>query len=482
LKQLLKSSSIYVFLGFLPMGVNFLLAPLYSHILSPEENALLGQAIIFQSFLSIFLNLSIDSAFSRFYFDYYKDEVLLKKYMSTIINFIILLSCVSFVVLSIFGDGLFSIVQKNKTFSFHKYGVWVFLTAFCIVIQSIFLAYYRNCQKPLKFSLVSLSFFFSGIILILIGLLVFKAGALGSIIGRAAGYAIITIILLVIFYRQNGISFEKKLLKESLRYSIPIIPYIVLMNLYGNIDRILIERYFTLNELGIYNFAFLLSGAVSVFVSSCQNAIGPVIYKVLADQEEGYERRVSDLFKMFHFVNTAIITVGLAVTVQFVQLFIAPAYHSILNYIGILFLSFIFRVYYLVYVDSLFFYKKTRWISLITLISFLIGVSSNLILIPKLGIMGVCISVLIINLTQAIGAYVQLRLYKLNLGLYNLNYNHLYTFFILAAYFIPLINSGYCQTNTNAYNYWPLGITILFSVIFFIRNKDTLKQKIKLPF
>lgn len=475
MKELIKSSSIYVLLGFLPMGVNFLLTPLYSHLLLPEENALIGQSVIFQSFLGVLLNLSIDSAFSRFYFDYYKDEPVLKRYMSTVVSFIVILSAAVFAVFLFTGDSIFSFFQKNNTFSFHKYGIWVLLTTFCIVIQTIFLAYYRNAQKPFLFALVSLSFFFAGIALMLTGMIVFKAGALGSIAGRAIAYAAVTLVLLIVFYRHNKFDIDKKFLKESLRYSVPIIPYVILMNLYGNIDRILIERYFTLKELGVYNFAFLISGTVSVFVSSFQNAVGPVVYKVLADEEPGYEGKVNSLFRGFHFINIAIMTLGLAAAVPFVKLFIAVEYHLILQYIGILFFAFIFRIYYLLYVDSLFFYKKTKWISIITFTSFVIGLSTNLVLIPLLGITGVCLSVLVINLVQAFGAFLQLKMYRLNLKIYKLPFNHLYAVAVLLAYFIPLVLTRQQGNLSNVYNYLPLMVTIVFSILFYMNNKDQLK-------
>lgn len=469
--KILRSSFIYLALGFLPMGINFLLSPLYSHILTPEQNALLSQATIFQGFLGVFLSLSIDSAFSRFYFDFYKDEKKLREYMSSVIIFIVLLSSFVLVLLHLWGDPLFLVFQKNQVFTFHKYGIWVFYSTFCVIVQSIFLSYYRNKEKIMGFAIVSLSYFLLSVCGILIGLLYFEAGAYGSLVGRAVAYSALTIIVLTFFFRYAGFHLKIKYLKDSLRYSIPVIPYLLLMTLYGNIDRILIERYFSLGELGVYNFAFVISGAVSVLLSSGQNVISPMVYKLLSEDvvEEG---KVRNAFKWFHFICLSLICLGLGLAVKFTEIFIAAQYQSILEYIGTLFLAYVFRAYYLIYVDSLFFYKKTRWIFLITLGSFMIGLASNLLLIPTLGILGVCISVMIINLTQAAGAYIQLILYKLNRNFYNLGFNHFFTVMIVGGYFLAMIVFIYSGIDTKYANYIPLIVAVLFSTFFIYRNRN----------
>lgn len=467
--KILKISVIYVILGFLPMGINFLLSPLYSHILSPEQNAILGQAAIFQSLLFVFLSLSIDSAFSRFYFDYCKDEKKLMEYMSSIALFIIFVSVIVFACFVLFGDDIFYFAQKNDRFTYSEYGVWVFATTFSTVIQSLFLIYYRNRENVNGFAKISLSFFFLSLGGTLTGLLIFKAEAYGAIVGRSVTFLFLALVLLFLFFTKVGFFFRLSYLKESLRYSIPIIPYVVLMSLYSNVDRLMVERYFMLTDLGVYNFAFLMSGAVSVFITAGQNVVTPIIYKLWAEERPDHAQ-LTRIFKWYHFVCTGALCLGLALAVIFTELFIAKGYQSILNYIGPLFLAYIFRLYYIMYLDSLFFHKKTKWISLITLISFLMGLLSNVFLIPYFGILGVSISVMIINLAQAAGAYLQLNLYKLNADYYRMRINHVYTIASIIVYFAALIILRYNEADVSKANYFPLIVTMIFFTFYLYNN------------
>jgi O-antigen/teichoic acid export membrane protein len=82
--QFLQKAFVYILVGFLPVAANFFLAPVYTRFLAPEEYALIGTAILFQSFLTFFLSLSLDGAFSRLYFDHDKDPAQKHTLLSTL--------------------------------------------------------------------------------------------------------------------------------------------------------------------------------------------------------------------------------------------------------------------------------------------------------------------------------------------------------------------------------------------------------------
>src|SRR5262245_21722945 len=64
----------YTLLGFLPLGVSFLLVPLYTSRLSPSEYGVLAEANITLTFTQLAVQLGLDAAFARFYFDCSRDS------------------------------------------------------------------------------------------------------------------------------------------------------------------------------------------------------------------------------------------------------------------------------------------------------------------------------------------------------------------------------------------------------------------------
>lgn len=480
LKKTLTDSFIYVVLGFLPIAVNFLLAPLYSHYLLPDQNGILGQANMYQGFLAIFLGLSIDGAFTVFYFDYYKKPKILNAYISTLMAFLFLMGIAFTIILFFCGDFLLSFFQKNTVFTYSKYGIWIVILCLSTIIQSIFLSYHRNAQNVKKYAMVSLSYFFVSVAFILMGVVYFNAGAFGSVVGRSVGYLFVTLILLLFFYYKVPFFFKFKFLKTSLKYSVPLVPYLLLLTLHANIDRILVERNFTLHDLGIYNFAFLISGTVSVLIYAIHNTLNPSVYKLLHEDEEKNAPRVNQFFKIFQLVNLFIMCAGLAVVNPFVELFIDKNYHSILPYIGVLFLAYIFKVDYIIYATSLFFYRKTKWMFLITLTSFAIGLGSNFILIPIFGVFGVCLSVLVINFTQMLVVYFLISKYNFHKKPYfNLKENHMFSAAILGVFFLLYYIFSFLHINLKYINYVPL-ISFLFLIPFSLPSTIKIIKNLKL--
>ena len=66
MKDLIKSSTIYILLGFLPTAVNFIMVPLLTTYLTKEEYGLLSISALFQGIIAIFLNIGLDAAFARY--------------------------------------------------------------------------------------------------------------------------------------------------------------------------------------------------------------------------------------------------------------------------------------------------------------------------------------------------------------------------------------------------------------------------------
>ena len=96
---------------------------------------------------------------------------------------------------------------------------------------------------------------------------------------------------------------------------------------------------------------------------------------------------------------------------------------------------------------------------------------SNFFLIPYMGILGVAVSVIIINLMQACGARIQMHIYKINRNFYLLRLNHIYSLCIIVAYFLAYTFLYFNKINLKYSNYFPLIITFVFAIILLIRNK-----------
>lgn len=399
-KKLFQASAVYVIAGFLPLAANFLLAPIYTKYLDPESYGIIALANIFQSVLTLIIGLSLSSAYVRYYYDYYMSPKLLNGYFSTILLSIIILGGGIGVILALVGDAVLALSFQEDGFTFGRYGIWVYLTTFCFVLQALFIAEYRNSQQIRKFVILNLLFFFLPVVFTLFGLIYFELGAWGAIVGRTTGCLLVMGVFLIIYYKNNPFILKRTYLVKSLEYSFPILLYQIVLFGFGNYDRILVERLFNLSTLGIYNFALIVGNLVIIFMSSINNAVVPNIYKLLQESPSGFEESIRKINVSFLIISIFVICACAAVAGPLVRVFINESYHSIDKYIGFIFLSNIYYASYMVHSLPLFYNKQTKAFPVISVIALVAGTGISYVLAIQFGLVGICIGVLCIRFLQ----------------------------------------------------------------------------------
>lgn len=458
--QLIRSTLIYVAIGFLPVAANFLLAPVYTRFMPPDEYALVGLATLFQTFLTFFLSLSLDSAFSRIYFDYERKEKLKHAVLSTLLITVVVISLLVTGILLLVGDSFFSIIFSNRIFRFTNIGYWVAINTFSNAIFLFFALLYRNEEKLKRFTLINLLYFIIPVIGTLAALIIFKTGALGAIIGRALGSILYIVILLGWYFRAHPPVFKSAYLRKALKFSIPIIPYQLMFAGFSNIDRFMLEQNFTLHDFGVYNFAVMVTGLIPVFLNALGNATNPKIFRELANN--GNLESVRKYNYLVLFLSTGVICLSIAAVVPAMRLFINSEYADSYLYFGTLFLSFLPYLHYLVYNVPLFFFGKTKVFPVIAFAALLSGILFNKIAIPGLGIWAVCLSLYIIRGIQALTAFIYIVRYGYNRLPYVKHFNA-----VAGSICLILVYNGVLFLHTRC-GLLPIEIINLFPLVCFL--------------
>ncbi len=475
-KGLLKLTTIYIVLGFLPMGINFLLLPVFSEKLTEAEYGILTLASLFVGVATIVIGLGLDGAFSRYYYQYYKKPKLVNALLSTLVLTIFFSASVLGIFLYFSGDWLFDLLLNNTLFTYSEYGIYIFFTTIATLINTVFLVYFRNEEKVLAFSVTSIAFFVFSITGILLGVLYFEEGAFGSIVGRFAGTVPLALVLLVYFLAKwKGLYFEFRFLKIMLHYTLPLIPYLLLLFLYNNIDKIMVEQSFgddSLDQLGKYNLAFQIGTAIQILLYSIFNSLSPQVYKSLQSKEEGSFRYVLNLYKVFHMVVMVVIVLMIACSSLIFDVFIDEKFHDGIEYLGILSLIYIPQLYYVLYTITLFFNKLTRVLPYISLTALVVGIGLNLLLIPPFGLLGVCVATLGTKAAQFLATlYFLKRHNQLHNGFVQMKKQHFMSVTILVVYLVAFVAHNHPSfegiLSIDVVNALPIILFIIFSFSLF---------------
>lgn len=403
MKATLKKTSFYLVLGFLPLASNFLLAPLFTRYLSPVEYGLIALATLFQNYLNIFVDLGLKGSFSRYYFRYFRQPSIVRALFSTVIISVSGFALLVYLFFFFFGDAIFSVVFKNDLFTFDRFGHFVCALTLSALLNAIILTWFRNEENLRKYALVSLSTFFMMTAGAVIGVVVYRYGALGSIIGKMSGGWLVVGTFLLFYFFGKGLRFEPRLLKPLLAYGLPLIPFGVLNITINNLDRFFVERYFDLNTLGQYNIAFLISTIPFIMLNSFQSSVNPGVVKLLETsrtepvKRETVYREINNNFRLMLLFMGVMLWGMITFSGLFIRFYVGPEYRNVIAYLPILMLAFIPMIYQNIYSILLFFNYQSRLLPLISLVTLIGAALFNFILIPVIGIYGVALAVLCKN-------------------------------------------------------------------------------------
>lgn len=211
------------------------------------------------------------------------------------------------------------------------------------------------------------------------------------------------------------------------------------------------------------------------------NAVAPRVYKLLTDGKQESLGEVHKINLLFHLAILGLITLAIAAVVPVLDIFIAKQYHVVKEYVALLIIVYVFQVYYVIYTVPIFFHKKTKvlpWISLIVLV---IGVISNVVFIPILGIYGVCLSLFVTKLMQYLVAYGFTVHFGYNRSVYlSLPKNNVISLIVVIS-FVVLFAINHFQQLYPPYiiNIVPLVVFGVTLFVFFRKEISSLKEIVK---
>jgi O-antigen/teichoic acid export membrane protein len=303
------------------------------------------------------------------------------------------------------GKYLFSFFLKNPGIYFQSPIIFFFiLMPFFSLVYNFFIAYYRNEQKLLQYSILNLSTFAGMTIGTLAGVIFLKLDVLGAIAGRTIGYGFFVILFLIIHIFSEGIRWNARFAKRILLFGLPIFVYLAIGQISLIVDRLMIERFFDLGELGIYGLAMIMASVVEIWIGAISNAISPLIYRYIKTNIEENAEKIRFLFKIQYLCVLVMICFIIAVAKPMADLLFSDKFREAVYYVPVLAVSFAARALYIVRMPIVFSYNKTKYLSLIHVVSLIVSVGFSFLFMPYLGVLGIAIAVLMTKFSQVIMA------------------------------------------------------------------------------
>ena len=359
------------------------LLPVLTRAFSPAEFGMWDITMTFFLLTAMTASLGLEPALAAFYFE--TREVDRRKLIaSTSIQFR-LVSSIVFATLAFFlapqiSQIIFGTAEHAAYFKIAAAAVPFFLAV------NIFKQLLRVDFSPWKFNIIGV-----GYAALYAGLAVFfvtkmKMGVAGVLVGILASAACFSVVGGVFAARHFSPRCSGRILKDMLRFSLPLLPSLFACWLIDFSDRYFLTRMGTLEQVGIYSAGARISSIIILFSASFQMAWGP--YALSIQHDDGARERYSRGLLLFVCAALAGATAITIFARPRLVVLAQPKYYAAEKVIGLLVLATVAYGAFLVANIGLLITKKTTLTSFAIAVGALLNIGLNFMLIPRFGMMG----------------------------------------------------------------------------------------------
>ena len=394
--NLTKQTLTYGLGNILTRFITFLLLPLFTNILTPEEYGLATLVFVFLGFMNIIYHYGMDSAFLRSFGDA-KDENTKRRLFSTAIWLSLGTGFTFSLLIYTFSGSLSSLLLKNTQY-INLFQLAAGILLFDAVAHVPF-ALLRMKEKAITFIIIKLINVVTTLGLNIYLIAIVKTGISGIFLSAFIASVITAIIVYSVTISSLRFNFSLILVKDYLKFGLPFVPAGLASIMMETIDRYIIEHLKDTATVGLYSAGYKLGIFMLLITTAFNYAWQPFFLRI------GNTKEAKPLFARiftYYILGTLFVWITFSAFIHEIIRFkffgfsiLGPSFYDSEIIIPVVLLAYIFQGVYLNFMPGIYFEKKTHYIPLLTFSGALVNIGLNFVLIPLLGIMGAAVATLV---------------------------------------------------------------------------------------
>ncbi|EGQ8503441.1 oligosaccharide flippase family protein [Vibrio parahaemolyticus] len=393
-----KNTYVYLFSNILNAAIPFILLPILTRYLSPDEY---GQIAMFQTMLTgiaAFIGLNTVGAANRKFYD---DNLSLNE--TRIFNG----SCLQILIFTLFIAIVAVMVAEGFLSNFLSIpSEWLYLALLvssCTFLINFRLGQWQVRKSAKKYGLLQVGNSVLNMSLTLILIVFYAEGAKGRIDALLYAGVMSATIAIFLLYKDQLVSLRiinKGHIKEALNFGMPLVPHVFGAFLLTAADRFVINDRLGLADAGIYMVAVQVSMALTIVFDAINKAYVPWLFERLKRNDEKEKLVIVKNTYIYFLCVLSLAALSFFIGPAMITLVVGDEYQAAGRIIGWLCLGQVFGGMYLMVTNYIFYAKKTGRLSLVTIGSGLLNLLTMLVLVNYLGIEGAAISFALSKMIQ----------------------------------------------------------------------------------
>ena len=391
MKSLAKDTAIYGLSSIIGKFLNYLLVPLYTYVLArTDDYGIVTNLYAWTALLLVILTYGMETGFFRFANreDYDAKNVYKTAYITLFST-----STLFALLVCLFRQPIANVLGYADHAEFVA---MMFVTVAIDAFACIPFAYLRYKKQPIRFAALKLLFVllnigFNILFLVVLG----KNDVFYVFLSNILATTIQTLCLLPMTMPKGG-QFDGVVLREMLRYSLPLLVLGVAGIMNQTLDRILFPYLYTgadaQAQLGIYGACFKVAMVMMMFTQAFRYAYEPFVFAKHKDRQsvEAY----ADAMK-YYIIFSYLILLGVIFYLDIFRYIVSSAYWEGLKIVPVVLWTYVFQG---IYFNLSFWYKltdETKWGAYFSLIGLGITLVLQIVGVPLIGYWASCGSSLV---------------------------------------------------------------------------------------
>jgi O-antigen/teichoic acid export membrane protein len=416
IKSLSKDTLIYGTSTILGRFLNFLFVPIYTNLFLPGEFGVVANVYAYIAILNVFFTVGLESGYFKFASTLEvgnEKENFSHPFLGILLNSFIL-SAILFIFSKDFS-GIFQVDLKYESII-----RWTSLILFFDALSIVPFAFLRLKHKPFKFAVIRLVNIVLTVLLNVFFIVILRKGIEYVFITNLIASGVTFLLLSPIVFKNLKISFNRKLVSELLRFSLPYIPAGISSNIIQVINRPIMTALTNEYTVGVFQASYRLGIFMMLFVSMFEFAWRPFFL------QNAKEPNAKEIYSKVMTAFLAVATIIFIFLTLFIDDIVAiplphkghlvgKAYWAGLSIVPLILMSYVFYGIYINLMAGIYIEKKTKYLPYITGIAAVINIAANFILIPMLNMTGAAIATLLSYIAMTAGIYyASQKFYKIN--------------------------------------------------------------------
>ena len=396
--ELFRHTSIYTLGNVFAAGLGFLLYPLYTRYLSPEQFGVIGLAILIAAGVQHLFSLGTHGAAFNFYHRYEGREQ--EEFYTSLFVFTLVLSVVVVGLFELVGPTLFRWLLGEDLYDPY-FRIVIITSAVVAAFKTIPEQRLRAAERAKAAVALGMGENVVNHVASLVAVVGLSMGVVGYLLGTLVAAVVVGAAGTVYLTRRAVASISVGKVRTALVYSLPLFPHYYSHFVINMADRVLLMRLGTLGAVGVYTLGYTLANVLRLVVTSANNAIMPEF--AAAGGDESAFDRLADV-STYYLLLTAVAAVGLSLFMPTaIRLFFPADYQDAIKMVPWLALAFFALAMYYVPMNVIAqTQRETKYIFLLSIVAAVTNIGLNYLLIPEYGIVGAAASTFVAYLLLAL--------------------------------------------------------------------------------